>query len=127
MEMCYDGALVMPSNYVEMNEDEMTYTEGGAWYISNRGIKNVLAACALNPIGTTLISIGISKAVAALSAKWTLFLTKLGSVGGFIGAAAGFALGALTATSCAKTVIDALWQGKGIEFKFTWRPVLSVR
>ena len=29
MEMCYDGALVMPSNYAVMNEDEMTYVDGG--------------------------------------------------------------------------------------------------
>ncbi len=29
MEMCYDGALVMPSNYVVMDEEEMTYVEGG--------------------------------------------------------------------------------------------------
>ncbi len=30
MEMCYDGALVMPSNYVVMDEEEMTYVEGGS-------------------------------------------------------------------------------------------------
>lgn len=29
MEMCYDGTLVMPSNYAVMSEDEMTYVEGG--------------------------------------------------------------------------------------------------
>lgn len=29
MEMCYDGALVMPSNYAVLDEDEMMYTEGG--------------------------------------------------------------------------------------------------
>lgn len=29
MEMCYDGALVMPSSYAVMDEDEMTYVEGG--------------------------------------------------------------------------------------------------
>lgn len=29
MEMCYDGALVMPSNYAVMDEEEMTYVEGG--------------------------------------------------------------------------------------------------
>ncbi len=29
MEMCYDGALVMPSSYVCMTEEEMTYLEGG--------------------------------------------------------------------------------------------------
>ena len=30
MEMCYDGALVMPSNYAVMDENEMTYVEGGS-------------------------------------------------------------------------------------------------
>ncbi len=29
MEMCYAGAIAMPSSYVVMNEEEMTYTEGG--------------------------------------------------------------------------------------------------
>ena len=32
MEMCYDGALVMPCSYAVMSEDEMTYVEGGAYY-----------------------------------------------------------------------------------------------
>ncbi len=35
MEMCYDGALAMPSNYVVMDEEEMTYTQGG-WCIENK-------------------------------------------------------------------------------------------
>ena len=38
MEMCYDGALVMPSSYAVMSEEEMTYVEGGGlgkhWYNS---------------------------------------------------------------------------------------------
>ena len=29
MEMTYGGALVMPSNYAAMSEEEMTYVEGG--------------------------------------------------------------------------------------------------
>ena len=29
MDMCYDGTLVMPSNCVVMDEEEMTYVEGG--------------------------------------------------------------------------------------------------
>ena len=33
MEMCYDGALVMPRSYAVMNEEEMTYVEGG-FYIN---------------------------------------------------------------------------------------------
>ena len=30
MEMCANGALVMPKSYAVMNEEEMTYVEGGA-------------------------------------------------------------------------------------------------
>jgi len=32
MEMMYDGALVMPNNYAVVNEEEMTYVNGG-WCI----------------------------------------------------------------------------------------------
>ena len=42
MEMCYDGALVMPSNYAVMDEEEMMYTEGGI------SIPNWLVAGAIN-------------------------------------------------------------------------------
>lgn len=30
MNMSYAGALVMPPNYVEINDEEMTYVEGGS-------------------------------------------------------------------------------------------------
>ena len=30
MVMAYDGALVMPSSYAVMEQEEMTYVEGGA-------------------------------------------------------------------------------------------------
>ena len=29
MEMCYDGVLAMPSSYALMDEEEMSYVEGG--------------------------------------------------------------------------------------------------
>ncbi|MBO5089771.1 MAG: hypothetical protein J6C27_02520 [Clostridia bacterium] len=29
MEMCYNGTLVMPSNYAVVNDNEMEYVEGG--------------------------------------------------------------------------------------------------
>lgn len=32
MEMCYNGALVMPSNYAVMDEEEMIYVEGGGLF-----------------------------------------------------------------------------------------------
>ncbi len=47
MEMCYDGALVMPKNYAVVNEEEMTYIDGG-WsgkkFMNN--IKGLAALCA---------------------------------------------------------------------------------
>ena len=30
MEMCYNEALVMPSNYVVMDSNEMEYVDGGS-------------------------------------------------------------------------------------------------
>lgn len=42
MEMCYDGALVMPSNYAVMNEDEMMYVEGG--FSAKSLVQTVVAA-----------------------------------------------------------------------------------
>ena len=29
MEICYDGALVMPKNYAVVDEEEMEYVDGG--------------------------------------------------------------------------------------------------
>lgn len=40
MEMCYDGALVMPSSYAVMDEEEMQYLEGGAVSTSYKTAKN---------------------------------------------------------------------------------------
>lgn len=37
MEMCCDGALVMPRSYAVMSEEEMTYVEGGNGWYNSRG------------------------------------------------------------------------------------------
>lgn len=49
MELCYEGALVMPSNYVILSDDEMTYVEGGATYSGATGwaVASILAATGL--------------------------------------------------------------------------------
>lgn len=48
MEMTYDGALVLPKNYVAMNEEEMTYVEGGVkWksvYINKTVCSDIVTA-----------------------------------------------------------------------------------
>ena len=38
MDMCYEGALVMPSSYAVMDEEEMTYVEGGISTAAKAGI-----------------------------------------------------------------------------------------
>lgn len=47
MELCYDGALVMPSNYAMMNEDEMTYVDGGGriyFHMSKSTLVNIVSS-----------------------------------------------------------------------------------
>lgn len=41
MEMTYGGALVMPSSYAMMDEEEMMYLEGGAIYRGNQALKEL--------------------------------------------------------------------------------------
>ncbi|MDE5777977.1 MAG: hypothetical protein K2I10_05655 [Lachnospiraceae bacterium] len=65
MEMCYDGALVMPSSYAVMSEDEMTYVEGGASKFLSKG-KCIDA----------LVAIGINSPQLAIAGALTYTLAK---------------------------------------------------
>ena len=57
MELCYDGALVLPSSYAVMDEEEMTYTEGGGSR-TYRGNQGWAAAVALTSAGLFLSGMG---------------------------------------------------------------------
>ncbi|MDQ2086711.1 hypothetical protein RBH29_09765 [Herbivorax sp. ANBcel31] len=115
MEMCYNDALVMPSNCVVMEREEMTYLEGGSSiYISNSQLQNALISvgltCIANPMGVIAAGVIASKiktAATALGAKWGLLAGPKGSI---IGAAIGLAISGFAAS----TIADALIQGKGI-------------
>lgn len=63
MEMCYDGALVMPKNYAVVNEEEMTYVEGGIAIING------------------LVGGAINLAISAILAGIGGFSTKLANAG----------------------------------------------
>ncbi len=69
MEMCYDGALVMPSNYAVMSEDEMMYVEGGMRKYSidmeNKTLAKIINVGII--IGTC--ALGSSASVGQLAAK----------------------------------------------------------
>ena len=72
MEMCYDGALVMPSSYAVMDENEMMYLEGGVkvstWIASaaiDIAVTAVLGGCAASALGW-LMGKGINKLTSLL-------------------------------------------------------------
>lgn len=61
MEMCYDGALVMPKNYATVNDEEMTYIDAGGRavvYGTAQNIRNKLTtiiACSLAGVGGSIV------------------------------------------------------------------------
>lgn len=104
MEMCYNGALVMPSNYAVINENEMEYVEGG-W--SGKTFARNLAGCLtiISGIGYILEKCGIcvvGKCIATIFTSYWVACAKLSKVMISIGlkvatvsrvAAAGFLIG----------------------------------
>ena len=62
MDMCYDGTLVLPSSYAVMDEEEMSYLEGGGTavvYGTASQIRSRLTAI----IGASLVGTGVSAAL----------------------------------------------------------------
>lgn len=73
MEMCYDATLVMPSIYAVMEEEEMTYVEGG-WCIENKlwgyniflthkQRQHLTAGQAIAGFASGLVSLGVGTAI----------------------------------------------------------------
>ena len=110
--------LVMPTSCVELDSEEMSYVDGG-FYVSNSKLWNILAVCGLNPIGATLIGLGVYKLAALISALGAKLGAKIGGViGGFVGSAVGTPLGAGALAAIALKYADALIQGKGLDFSW---------
>jgi|BioPla2DNA2_1021312.scaffolds.fasta_scaffold65282_2 hypothetical protein len=98
----------------------------GGYYISNSNLKKAICVIGINPIPSVLAAIGYYKLCALVSSGVAAIFKFLGSFAGVAGALVGAVIGALTAGSIAVTVVDALWERKGIRVGFTWRPTLSV-
>lgn len=71
MEMCYDEALVMPNSYALMNEEEMSYVEGGALLFWEK--VGLIAACMAS---TAVITVALVYGQLALAAKIMGFTVK---------------------------------------------------
>lgn len=119
MEMCYDGALVMPSRYAVMDSEEMIYVEGGirvsTWILSTAidvAVSLMFGGAATTAIGW-LLGKGMSKVMKALvkgTSRWCGLLRNVLGNGtanwissklGMVGVAIGF-------TSVGGTVMN-LW------------------
>lgn len=96
MDMCYDGVLVMPSDYAVMDEEEMTYVEGGisAWTKAAiiAGIVVVAAAVTVALVhgqfwlGAKIMGLTIKQFVTACGAK-TVATVIAGTLGVTVAAA----------------------------------------
>lgn len=89
MEMCYDGALVMPSSYAVMGEDEMTYVEGG----------------------------GTVKVIASKATVRTICQNGAGLIGAAIGAMFGGGAGAIISAGFGSIVYNYIIDICGVKYK----------
>lgn len=89
MEMCYDGALVMPSSYAVMDEEEMTYVEGGKTYTAHFGSIGAARKYYRN-VGGRLQIFGMATGFTS-----TVLSGMLGVVGGWAGGIIGAIAGSV--------------------------------
>ena len=79
MEMTYGGALVMPSNYAVMSEEEMTYVEGGKNYTYKKGDYTGIKDCYQSSFTLAYIA-GVSWVMGKVAKACTLIAGPVGTV-----------------------------------------------
>jgi len=118
MEMTYGSlALKMPSNYVVMDAQEMTYVEGGGLYFSNASVVAIVATICANPVSAAIVTNAVRTSAVFIAAK-------LGALLGPIGWAIGGATAAYVvtqATVIGERLFTALVHRKGVEFTIGWQ------
>jgi len=115
MEMCYDGALVMPSSYAVMSEEEMMYLEGGKFISKSKCIEG-LAVIGMSP--NTYIAAALTYTLAKCLIRKVC--TALGVVAGaVVGCILGWAAGQviLFGKSLARGALN-----KGVDITWNMNP-----
>lgn len=95
MDMCYNGVLVMPSNYAVMDEEEMTYVEGGvtlSYSFAMRSKTNCMAIAATTRLINGYWRIGTANMAAEIYAHafvyynfgLALSIANAAGIGGFV-------------------------------------------
>ena len=102
MEMCYNGAMAMPSCYAVVSSDEMEYIEAGATVrivLKKDFLRDVVTAscCAIGTIVGSIIGASISSGMATV-------------IGGAVGGALGWIIGGtLTRSYINKDLSFSVW------------------
>lgn len=81
MDMCYEGTLVMPSNCVVMDEEEMTYVEGGGVNTYTGTAKNASIFCQSQMAAWWLLAAGWGGKTALLAIASAGLLAPAGAAG----------------------------------------------
>ena len=104
MDVCYDGALVLPRNYVPVSEEEMDYIDGGASFWQKAGI---IAAVVVGGIALTAAIIYGQFLLAARIMGITIksYAKKLGAKGVATIIAGATGLGVAGITKCTELVL----------------------
>lgn len=114
MDMCYNGALVMPSSYAVMDEEEMTYTDGGT-FLSKSKCRDIICGLGMNP--STFVAVALTVALATkLVNKITRYCGALASVVSWCLRYAG---------ACVLNLARAVGGGavcKGVDISWSWNP-----
>lgn len=115
MEMTYDGALVMPSNFAVVEEEEMTYLDGGVFVSKNKCIEG-LAYAGLNPY--TVIAIALTYALAKK------LINAVKKVGGL----ATWAVSTILSFAASQVIAAAVGLAKGaihhgVDITWQWNPL----
>lgn len=90
MEMCYDGALTMPSSFIVVEENEMEYIDGGwSWKTFEQNMVGLaVVGAAVGFLGKQVLKIcAANHVLSAVVAKASAVIARIGSFfGGWIGA-----------------------------------------
>ena len=80
MEMCYDGALVLPSSYAVMDEEEMCYVDAGGAKMFCSNMKGLWNKTRDYRWAWKLSGISLSTIKASASMAYTAAICKFGAV-----------------------------------------------
>ncbi|WP_445487613.1 hypothetical protein [Niallia sp. 03133] len=107
--------LVLPEKYVELEQEEMQYLDGGAYLSANDCIQ-IAASIAMSP--GALIAGAAGAVVISKIVQWAKFTG--GPLGWIVGTAAGYATGFIS--KIAYGIGKGAISGRGLSIDWSWDP-----